>query len=506
MKAKFLLLFFTFLFSCSSNKNVQPNVVLIYLDDLGYGDVSSYQLGTLETPNIDKIANGGIRFTNGYASSATCSPSRYALMTGTYPWRNKKAKIITGGNLIIDESEMTLPKMFKSMGYQTGVVGKWHLGLGKDGPIDYNSLISPGPNEVGFDHSYIMADTQDRVPTVYIENGNVVNLDPSDPIEINFDDNDYGLPSGTKNPEMLTMRWHHGHNKAIINGVPRIGYMKGGDKAKWSDINMADEFINKAKDYLNKVKDKPFFLFYSLQQPHVPRTPHPRFVGSSGMGPRGDVIKEADWCIGEMYNYLEENGILENTVIIISSDNGPVLNDGYYDDAVEKLGDHTPAGNLRGGKYSLFEAGTRVPFITYWKGTIKPEISDEIVTQIDFLNSFSSLLGSEIKSNDGVDLSSVFFKNKGKGREELVIEATSRTAFRKNNWVMIPPYDLIAVHPRVNIELGNSKDHLLFNLENDISQQNDLSKSNPDKLKEMISRYEEILGSDKKSAKKLELE
>ena len=506
MKAKFLLLFFTFLFSCNSEKNVQPNVVLIYLDDLGYGDVSSYQLGTLETPNMDKIANGGIRFTNGYASSATCSPSRYALMTGTYPWRNKKAKIITGGNLIIDESEMTLPKMFKSMGYQTGVVGKWHLGLGKDGPIDYNSLISPGPNEVGFDHSYIMADTQDRVPTVYIENGKVVNLDPNDPIEINFDDNDYGLPSGTKNPEMLTMRWHHGHNKAIINGVPRIGYMKGGDKAKWSDIDMADEFINKAKDYLNKVKDKPFFLFYSLQQPHVPRTPHPRFVGSSGMGPRGDVIKEADWCIGEMYNYLEENGILENTVIIISSDNGPVLNDGYYDDAVEKLGDHTPAGNLRGGKYSLFEAGTRVPFITYWKGTIKPEISDEIVTQIDFLNSFSSLLGSEIKSNDGVDLSSVFFKNKGKGREELVIEATSRTAFRKNNWVMIPPYDLIAVHPRVNIELGNSKDHLLFNLENDISQQNDLSKSNPDKLKEMISRYEEILGSDKKSAKKLELE
>ncbi len=506
MKSKFLLLFFAFLVSCNSDKNIQPNVVLIYLDDLGYGDVSSYQLGTLETPNIDKIADGGIRFTNGYASSATCSPSRYALMTGTYPWRNKKAKIITGGNLIIDESEMTLPKMFKSMGYQTGVVGKWHLGLGKDGPIDYNNLISPGPNEVGFDHSYIMADTQDRVPTVYIENGNVVNLDPNDPIEINFDDNDYGLPSGTKNPEMLTMKWHHGHNKAIVNGVPRIGYMKGGEKAKWSDVDMADEFIIKAKDYLEKVKDKPFFLFYSLQQPHVPRTPHPRFVGSSGMGPRGDVIKEADWCIGEMYNYLEENGILENTIIIISSDNGPVLNDGYYDDAVEKLGDHTPAGNLRGGKYSLFEAGTRVPFITYWKGKIKPQVSDEIVTQIDFLNSFSSLIGSKIKSNDGVDLSNVLFKNTGKGREELVIEATSRTAFRQNNWVMIPPYDLIAINPRVNIELGNSKDHLLFNLEDDISQQNDLSKSNPDKLKEMISRYEEILGSDKKKAKKLELE
>jgi len=469
MKANFLLLFFLLFYSCGNEKSVQPNVVLIYLDDLGYGDVSSYELGTLETPNIDKIANGGIRFTNGYASSATCSPSRYALMTGTYPWRNKRAKIITGGNLIIDESEMTLPKMFKSLGYETGVVGKWHLGLGKGGPVDYNSLIKPGPNEVGFDHSYIMADTQDRVPTVYIENGNVVNLDPNDPIEINFGNDDYGLPSGTKNPELLTMKWHHGHNKAIVNGVPRIGYMKGGEKAKWSDIDMADEFINKAKEYLDTVKDKPFFLFYSLQQPHVPRTPHPRFEGTSGMGPRGDVIKEADWCIGEMYDYLEENGILENTIIIISSDNGPVLNDGYYDDAVEKLGDHTPAGNLRGGKYSLYEAGTRVPFITYWKGKIKPQVSDEVVTQIDFLNSFSSLLGSDTKSKDGVDLSSVFFENSGKGRDELVIEATSRTAFRQNNWVMIPPYNLPATNPRVNIELGNSKDYLLFNLDEDIS-------------------------------------
>ena len=506
MKANFLLLFILLFYSCGSEKNVQPNVVLIYLDDLGYGDVSSYELGTLETPNIDKIANGGIRFTNGYASSATCSPSRYALMTGTYPWRNKRAKIITGGNLIIDESEMTLPKMFKSMGYETGVVGKWHLGLGKGGPVDYNSLIKPGPNEVGFDHSYIMADTQDRVPTVYIENGNVVNLDPEDPIEINFGNDDYGLPSGTKNPELLTMKWHHGHNKAIVNGVPRIGYMKGGEKAKWSDIDMADEFINKSKEYLDTVKDKPFFLFYSLQQPHVPRTPHPRFVGTSGMGPRGDVIKEADWCIGEMYNYLEENGILENTIIIISSDNGPVLNDGYYDDAVEKLGDHTPAGNLRGGKYSLYEAGTRVPFITYWKGKINPQVSDELVTQIDFLNSLSSLIGSDISSTDGVDLSSVFFENYGSGREEFVLEATSRTAFRQKNWVMIPPHNLMAINPRVNIELGNSKDYLLFDLNNDISQQNDLSKSNPEKLVEMIERYEYIIGNNKSKAQKLELE
>ncbi|MBL6685060.1 MAG: sulfatase-like hydrolase/transferase [Flavobacteriaceae bacterium] len=506
MKYKILSLLICMLFSCNNNSDqTKPNIIIIYADDLGYGDVSSYGFGTLETPNIDKIANNGVRFTNGYASSATCSPSRYALMTGVYPWRNKKAKILTGANLIIDTLEMTIPKMLKTKGYETGIVGKWHLGLG-DSKINYNEKITPGPNEVGFDHSFIMADTQDRVPTVYIENGYVVNLDPNDPIEVNFGNNDYGLPSGKKNPELLSMMWHHGHNSAIVNGVPRIGYMKGGEKAKWSDIDMADKFLDEAKKYINKVKDSPFFLFYTLQQPHVPRTPHPRFEGSSGMGPRGDVIKEADWCIGELYNHLEENNLLENTIIIISSDNGPVLNDGYYDDAVEKLGDHKPAGELRGGKYSLFEAGTRVPFITYWKGKTKPQVSDEIVSQIDFLNSFSSLLGSDIKSRDGVDLSDVFFNNKGNGRNNLVIEAIKRTALRSGNWAMIPPYNGPAKNTNVNIELGNSKEYKLYNLENDISQRNNLAKSNPEKLQEMINLYSEIIGNESIEIKELILE
>ncbi len=506
MKNNLFALLLCALFSCNTSVDQNnPNIIVIYADDLGYGDVSSYGVGTLETPNIDKIANNGVRFTNGYASSATCSPSRYALLTGTYPWRNKRAKILTGANLIIDTSEMTIPKMLKTKGYETGIVGKWHLGLGNT-KIDYNKKISPGPNEVGFDHSFIMADTQDRVPTVYIENGYVVNLDPNDPIEVNFKNDDYGLPSGTKNPELLTMKWHHGHNKAIVNGVPRIGYMKGGEKAKWSDIDMADKFLDEAKKYIDKVKDSPFFLFYTLQQPHVPRTPHPRFEGSSGMGPRGDVIKEADWCIGELYSHLEKNNLLENTIIIISSDNGPVLNDGYYDDAVEKLGEHTPAGRLRGGKYSLFEAGTRVPFITYWKGKTKPQVSDEIVSQIDFLNSFSSLLGSDIKSRDGVDLSGVFFNNIGNGRDNLVIEAVKRTALRSGNWAMIPPYNGPEKNTNVNIELGNSKEYKLYNLENDLSQKNNLAKSNPEKLQEMINLYNEIIGNESIEIKELILE
>ena len=279
-----------------------------------------------------------------------------------------------------------------------------------------------------------MADTQDRVPTVYIENGYVVNLDPNDPIEVNFfhqkKQDDYGLPTGLKNPELTTMKWHHGHNGSIVNGVPRIGYMKGGENAKWSDIDMADHFLKKAKDYIKENKDKPFFLYYALQQPHVPRTPHPRFEGKSGMGPRGDVIIEADWCVGELYKTLESYGILEDTLIIFSSDNGPVLNDGYYDDAVEKLGEHTPSGGLRGGKYSLFEAGSKVPFIAYWKGRIKPNVSNEIISQIDLLNSISTIVDIDYKSKDGVDLSNLILNNEGKGRKELIVEASTRTAYR----------------------------------------------------------------------------
>jgi arylsulfatase A-like enzyme len=383
--------------------------------------------------------------------------------------------------------------MLKEKGYKTGIVGKWHLGLG-DSKVDYNQRISPGPNEVGFDYSFIMPDTQDRVPTVYVENGNVINLNPMDPIQVSFEKNFEGQPTGKDNPELLSMKWHHGHNGSIVNGIPRIGFMKGGEEAKWSDIHMADEFLIKAKNYIKNVKGNPFFLFYTLQQPHVPRTPHPRFDGLSGMGPRGDAIIEADWCIGELYTHLKKNNLLENTIIILSSDNGPVLNDGYYDDAIEKLGSHTPSGNLRGGKYSLFDAGTRVPFITYWEGKIVPQVSDEIVSQIDFLNSIASLIGSSIRSEDGEDLANVLFNNSGTGRNDLVLEAMTKTAFRSQNWVLIPPYSGPDKNPNTNIESGIAEDFQLYNLNIDISQQNNLATSNPKKLNEMIERYEHIIG------------
>lgn len=503
-------------FTCSQSKSVTQststlsktkptNVIVIYADDLGYGDVGVYGASNLPTPNMDKLANEGVMFTNGYATSATCSPSRYALLTGTYPWRNKKAKILPGtAPLLIKTDQMTLPKMLSAKGYHTGIVGKWHLGLG-DGKVDWNQKIGPGPNEVGFDYSYIMAATQDRVPTVYIEDGHVLRLDPNDPIEVDYKNNFDDQPTRIDNPELLTMKWHHGHNNSIVNGIGRIGYMKGGESAKWVDENMADTFLVRAQEYVKAHKDEPFFLYYALQQPHVPRTPHPRFVGTSGMGPRGDVIVEADWCIGEFIKTLEAEGLLENTLIVLSSDNGPVLNDGYYDDAVEKLGDHKPWGPLRGGKYSLFEAGTRVPFITYWKGRIKPMRSDALVCQMDLLSSVASLVGSDVRTEDSQDLLDVFLGNSKKGRTDLVLEATTRTAYRQGDWVMIPPYDGPALQKKVNIEPGNLPDFGLYHLKNDLGQQKNLAEEKPEKLKQMITDFEAVRGTDYKKIEKLKL-
>lgn len=503
---KMTFFFVSAIFGCSVYAADLPNVVIIYLDDLGYGDVSAYGAIEIKTPNIDKLATGGVMFTDGHASSSTCTPSRYALLTGVYPWRNKDAKVLPGtAPLIIDVAQQTIPKMLKKKGYHTGVVGKWHLGLGT-GYVDWNKHVAPGPNEVGFDYSCIMAATQDRVPTVYIENGDVVGLDPNDPIEVNYQKNFEGQPTGKDNPELLTMRWHHGHNNSIVNGIPRIGFMKGGEKALWKDTDMADYFLDKAKNYVKQHKSGPFFLYYALQQPHVPRTPHQRFVGKTNLGPRGDAIAEADWCIGEFIKTLEDEGVLENTLIILSSDNGPVLNDGYYDDAVEKQGKHDPMGGLRGGKYSLYEAGTRVPFITYWKGKIEPKKSDALICQMDLLASLAKLAGTKEKSTDSKELLDVLLGKSSKGRESLVIEATSRTALRKGEWLMIPPYKGPEVDQSVKIELGNSREYQLYNLSNDLSQHQNQAKNQAKKLKEMISEYDAAVGKENLEVKQLELQ
>jgi arylsulfatase A-like enzyme len=501
----FILLLMSVVIGCSTKSDSiqKPNVIFIYLDDLGYGDVSAYGATEIATPNMDFLANNGRKFTNGYATSATCTPSRYALLTGQYPWRNRNAKILPGtAPLLIDTAQITVPKMLSSYGYETAVIGKWHLGLGM-GNVDWNSPISPGPNEVGFDYSFIMAATQDRVPTVYIKNGDVYNHDPNDPIEIDYKKNFPGEPTGENSPHLLKMKADAQHNRTIVNGVPRIGHMKGGQAARWVDEDMADDFLKEVQTYISTKKDKPFFLYYGLQQPHVPRTPHPRFVGATGMGPRGDVIAEADWCIGELIKTLEKEGLLENTIIFLSSDNGPVLDDGYVDDAIEKLGDHTPTGELRGGKYSLFEAGTRVPFITYWKGTIEPGVSEALISQVDWLSSLSSLFGTPITDVDSENHFDVLMGRATEGRSDVILEATSRTAYRQGDWVLIPPYPGPKMFLTKGIETGNGDVFQLYNLADDASQQNNLADKMPEKRDKMMAAFEAIVGDTYKNTSKL---
>ena len=487
----------------SDMKNVKnrPNIIIMYADDLGFGDVSCYGASRISTPNIDRIASQGIKFTNGHSAAATCTPARYSLLTGLYPWRNKNAKILPGdAPLLIEPGSLTLPSMLRQAGYVTGVVGKWHLGLGQ-GDMDWNSEINGCPLDVGFDYSFIMPATNDRVPCVFIEGRKVVGLEADDPIEVSYaQDNPFEeIPTGRYNPELLRMKYSHGHDGSIINGVSRIGYMRGGSAALWKDEEMAEVFLDKAISFVTEHKDQPFFLYYAFHQPHVPRLPGSRFAGSTNLGPRGDVIAEMDWCVGEMLDTLERLGLMENTIIIFSSDNGPVLDDGYEDQAVSLNGDHRPAGPFRGGKYSMYEGGTRVPFILSWRGTVEPGESSALVCQIDLFASLAAMVGQPLPSNAALDSFNIlpaFLGKSSTGRKELITEgASGKIILHQENWVFIPPYQGPAVNIYTNIELGNSSEPQLYNLDEDISQRKNVAAEHPSIVEQMSNRLKELLES-----------
>ena len=480
---------------CIHAQTQRPNIVLIYADDLGYGDVSSYGATTIKTPNMDRLAREGLRFTDAHAAAATCTPSRYAMLTGEYAWRKKGTGVLPGdASLIIEPGRTTLASMLKKAGYTTGVVGKWHLGLGPQGGPDWNSEIAPSPNHIGFNYSFIMAATGDRVPTVYVENNRVVGLDPADPIKVDYTKPIGDWPTGKANPELLKMHPSHGHDMTIVNGISRIGYMTGGKAALWKDEDMADVFTGKAVQFIEHQKAKPFFLFFALHDPHVPRVPHPRFVGKSGMGPRGDAILQADWCVGEVLKKLDQLKLANNTIVILTSDNGPVVDDGYKDDAVEKLGQHKPAGPLRGGKYSNFEAGTRVPFIVRWPGQVKRGVSNALVSQIDFLASFAAFTKQNLAQADAPDsynvMSALFGKDKT-GREHLV-EQASVLSLRVGNWKYIEPGRGPKIIANTNTETGNDPNGQLYDLASDMGETRNLAAQHPDKVKEMTARLQKI--------------
>ena len=472
----------------------RPNIVLIYADDLGYGDVGCYGATAVRTPNIDQIANEGLRFTDAHSAAGTCTPSRYAMLTGQYAWRRKGTGILPGdAPLIIEPGRTTLASMLQDAGYSTGVVGKWHLGLGVARP-DWNGEIKPGPLEIGFDYCFIIPATGDRVPCVYIENHQVAGLDPSDPIQVSYNRKVGDEPTGAERPDLLRMKLHHGHDMTIVNGISRIGYMTGGKAARWVDEDMADVITGKAIEFIQRHGDKPFFLYFATHDIHVPRVPHRRFQGATQMGPRGDAIAQLDWCVGQVMNALNELGLSENTLLILTSDNGPVLNDGYLDDAAESVGDHRPSGPLRGGKGSLFEGGTRVPFLVRWPARVRAGGSSALVCQIDLIASLAQLVGENLDDGTAPDSTDVLPALLGQtevGRDALVEQAAG-LALRRGNWKYIGPRRGPPMNLNTRTETGASAGPQLYNLENDLAETRNLAMQHPERVAELSRLLDQI--------------
>jgi arylsulfatase A-like enzyme len=471
----------------------RPNIVLIYADDLGYGDVSCNG-GAIATPNIDRLAREGLRFTDAHSSAATCTPSRFALLTGRYAFRQKGTGILPGdANLIIKPGTVTLPLLMKLAGYSTAAVGKWHLGLGA-GPVNWNGEIRPGPREVGFDYHFIMPATGDRVPCVYMEQGRVVDLDVADPIAVSYAERIDTSPSGKEQPEALKVRWSHGHDQTIVNGISRIGWMTGGQRARWVDEDMADVLTRKATGFVQEHKGEPFFLYLATHDIHVPRVPHSRFVGKSGAGPRGDAIVQLDWCVGEVLATLDRLALADNTLVIFASDNGPVLDDGYRDGANKRLGRHDPNGPYRAGKYSKFEGGTRTPLVVRWpKHVPAGAATGALFGQIDLAASLAKLVGAKMPAGacaDSRDELDTLLGEDLVGRTELLHEQGS-LALRVADWKYVSPGST-----RDGLNPGDGKEvsppGLLFDVKRDPGEEHDLSAEEPQRLTEMKKRLEAI--------------
>jgi arylsulfatase A-like enzyme len=469
----------------------KPNILLIYTDDVGYGDVGCYEGCKVKTPAIDRLAAEGLRFTDAHCPAATCTPSRFSMLTGTYPFRQRGTGIASGdAALIIHTDAPTLPKLLKQAGYATAAVGKWHLGLGK-GHNNWNKEIRPNPNDIGFDYHFLLPATGDRVPCVYFEQGKVVDLDPADPIKVAYGKRIDPSPSGKEARDTLKMDYSHGHNQTIVNGISRIGWMTGGEKARWKDEEIAEKLASHAIAFIEKQAKakKPFFVYYATHDIHVPRYPNRRFAGKSGLGPRGDAILEMDWQVAELLKTLDRLGIAKDTMVIFTSDNGPVLDDGYKDLANEKLGDHDPNGPWRAGKYSTFEGGTRVPFIVRWPARIPAgHTSNALFGHVDLAATFAALTGVKRPAKglpDSRDELDTLLGTDKTGRPHLVEDFQgSGSSLRAGKWKFIPPgnvRDRLGPWKRVKIPKGGA----LYDIETDPGETTNLAGKFPKRTAEM---------------------
>lgn len=483
------------------NGQNRPNVILLVADDLGYGDLSCYGATRVTTPCVDSLARTGLLFTDAHACASTSTPSRYAMLTGEYPFRKAGTDVAAGNaGMIISPEQFTVADAFKEAGYRTGAIGKWHLGLGsKTAEQDWNGKLDKDLADIGFDYHYIMAATADRVPCVFIENGRVANYDASAPIEVSYRKNFEGEPTGKDNPELLTkLRHSHGHNQSIVNGIGRIGFMKGGGKALWRDEDIADSIAAHAIEFIEDNAQSPFFLYLCTNDVHVPRYPHERFRGKSPMGLRGEAILQFDETVRQVTDALRRLGLADNTILVITSDNGPVLDDGYRDQAVELAGSHKPGGPFRGGKYSSFEAGSVVPFIVHWPAGVKGgKVSDALVSQIDCMGTLTAMAGIPMPEKAGVDTrdnAATWTGRSKKPREYAVSYAANHNiTIRADRWKYIPPRKgekVISWGPV--IETGNSLEPQLYDMSRRGDEQENVAARNEKVVRKLQKIIDEV--------------
>jgi arylsulfatase A-like enzyme len=400
----------------------RPNVIVILADDVGWGDAGCYGANKIKTPNLDALAKDGMRFEDAHASAAVCTPTRYSLLTGQYSWRRDAVglnKGVANGDspLLIPVGTTTLPGIMKRAGYRTAAVGKWHLGFGTSKP-NYNQDLKPGPLEIGFDEFFGFPATNDRVPTVFVRGHRVVGLDPADPIRYT-----YKAPAREDSPM-----------KKFAAGRNRIGWMSGGKAAWWKDEDIADTFTREAVAFIERNKDQPFFLYFAPHDVHAPTIPHPRFLGSSGLGNRADMMHELDWSVGELMKTLDRLDLTKNTLVVFSSDNGAYVTN-------EK--GHKPNGPFRGEKSHLWEGGHRVPLLARWPGRIAPGVSKDLVCLVDLPATLAAVAGQTLPPEAAPDsfnlLPLLLGESKAPPRDHLILmSGKGDLAVRQGNWKYIP--------------------------------------------------------------------
>lgn len=479
-------------FSACKKQTRQPNIVLFLADDMGYGDPQCYMPNSkIPTPNIDKLASHGIRFTDAHSPSSVCTPTRYSILTGRYAWRTNLKKGVLGpyNQPLIEPGRLTLPAMLKEQGYSTACIGKWHLGMQwgtknnnelpthwdrnfDQSVIDHNQLITRGPLTAGFDY-YFGVDVPNFPPYVFIEN-----------------DKMKGEPTIPKPKNMF--------------GVP--GLMLSGWKLEEILPTLTDKAV-KYIDNIAKMKpEDPFFLYFASTAPHTPIVPAKKFHGKSKAGPYGDLVHQTDYSLGEIIKALERNGFKENTIIIFTSDNGSPARAGdlfvHGDDfhqtsSVIKKYNHNPNSPWRGMKADILEGGHRVPFIISWPKRIQKNVQiKESICAIDIMASIASILNYKLPENaaeDSFDISGLILGEEvgidsgGKPLREAIIHHSVDGSFaiRKGKWKMTPQPGTggwaSAPHGK---DIVNTPGQL-YNLNADPTESSNLWESHPEVVKEL---------------------